>query len=232
MEIEVGLVEQTTNYTVELSSQDNTMNVSLGNVTTLKGDKGDKGDNGLSAYEIALGSGYEGTEEEWLESLKANYDDTELTNRITELEESTMPIERGGTGGATATEARTNLEVMKTTVLYENSSGTNGTITLSESVANFSYVEIFFKGDGGYYASQKIQNPDSKNAHIFIVSAYGPTNSFFAYTGVVLFSGTSVLWKDNADSVWITQISSTNEFTNTLSFDRALYVYKIIGYNY
>ncbi len=36
--------------------------------------KGDKGDNGLSAYEVAVRNGFEGTEEEWLESLKGNDD--------------------------------------------------------------------------------------------------------------------------------------------------------------
>lgn len=30
-----------------------------------------KGDDGKSAYEIALDNGFEGTEEEWLETLKA-----------------------------------------------------------------------------------------------------------------------------------------------------------------
>lgn len=44
-----------------------------------------KGKDGLSAYEIALKNGFEGTEEEWLASLKG-YDDTELRNRITALE--------------------------------------------------------------------------------------------------------------------------------------------------
>lgn len=32
--------------------------------------KGDKGDDGKSAYELALENGFEGTEEEWLESLQ------------------------------------------------------------------------------------------------------------------------------------------------------------------
>ena len=36
----------------------------------LKGDKGDKGDEGLSAYELWLAQGYEGTEEDFLEYLK------------------------------------------------------------------------------------------------------------------------------------------------------------------
>lgn len=34
-----------------------------------------KGDQGLSTYEIALESGFVGTEKEWLESLKLTYAD-------------------------------------------------------------------------------------------------------------------------------------------------------------
>ncbi len=39
---------------------------------TLKGDKGDKGDQGISAYDVAVLFGYEGTAEEWLLSLKGD----------------------------------------------------------------------------------------------------------------------------------------------------------------
>ena len=35
-----------------------------------QGDPGDPGDNGKSAYEIAVDNGFEGTETEWLDSLK------------------------------------------------------------------------------------------------------------------------------------------------------------------
>lgn len=37
-----------------------------------KGDQGEKGENGLSAYEIAVKYGFEGTEPEWLASLKGD----------------------------------------------------------------------------------------------------------------------------------------------------------------
>ena len=61
-----------------------------------------------------------------------------------DITSGTLPIERGGTGGATATSARTNLEVTKEYVLYENASGTSSTITLSESIFNFQRLKIYF----------------------------------------------------------------------------------------
>ena len=42
-------------------------------IASLKGEKGDTGERGIqgkSAYELAIDNGFEGTEEEWLESLK------------------------------------------------------------------------------------------------------------------------------------------------------------------
>ena len=52
--------------------------------------KGERGIQGYSAYEIAVRNGYEGTEQEWLLSLKGEpgsaYDDSALNNRITALE--------------------------------------------------------------------------------------------------------------------------------------------------
>ena len=49
------------------------------------GADGKDGKDGLSAYEVALKNGFEGSEEEWLNSLHG-YDDTEITRRVTDLE--------------------------------------------------------------------------------------------------------------------------------------------------
>ena len=50
------------------------------------GGTGTQGKDGLSAYQIAVKNGFVGTEEDWLNSLKATYNDTELRNKITEIE--------------------------------------------------------------------------------------------------------------------------------------------------
>lgn len=50
------------------------------------GRDGIDGINGKSAYELAVEHGFIGTEEQWLESLKATYDDTEIKSRLTTLE--------------------------------------------------------------------------------------------------------------------------------------------------
>lgn len=52
----------------------------------IDGINGTNGTNGKSAYELAVEHGFIGTEEQWLESLKATYDDTEIKSRVTTLE--------------------------------------------------------------------------------------------------------------------------------------------------
>lgn len=47
-----------------------TVTVDTVDVQSIKGIQGDKGETGASAYEVAVENGFEGTEEEWLASLK------------------------------------------------------------------------------------------------------------------------------------------------------------------
>lgn len=65
------------------------------NFSGLKGSNGTNGINGKSAYQIALDNGFDGTEEQWLASLKgakgdkgadgASYDDTEIKADINDI---------------------------------------------------------------------------------------------------------------------------------------------------
>lgn len=68
-------------FEMDLVTCDNSFDMSMSQTATLKGK------DGLSAYQIAQQQGFEGTEQEWLDSLKGEtYDDTELSIRVTKLE--------------------------------------------------------------------------------------------------------------------------------------------------
>ena len=67
---------------------------------------------------------------------------------------SILPIEKGGTGGTSKWQARTNLEVEKITNLYSNNSGTNGTITLSQTFANFGAIRVYYRVNEGERKSE------------------------------------------------------------------------------
>ncbi len=72
---------------------------------------------------------------------------SDLLNRPTTLTDLTgvLPINQGGTNATDVVSARTNLEVYKEYVLYNNSSGSNGTINLSDSVTNYVKLGIYFR---------------------------------------------------------------------------------------
>lgn len=58
-------------------------------------------------------------------------------------------------------------DVLKGIVLYDNVDGTTDTITLSDSVANYNYVEVFYKATGhSTYQSVKIYSPNGKTASL------------------------------------------------------------------
>lgn len=48
------------------------------------------------------------------------------------------------------------------TILYDNASGTTGTVTLSQTAADFTYLEIFFGADDRY-TSMRIYSPNGKS---------------------------------------------------------------------
>lgn len=139
-----------------------------------------------------------------------------------------VSVANGGTGATTKSAARTSLEVMKATTLYQNDNGTSGTITLSETSANFEYLEVFFKGDGASFASVKIYSPNGKRVHLYINGAYSPSGAFMAFTGVITFSDNSVTWDTNNDVFFSVNTSNVH----TLNFGRVLYIHKIVGFNY
>lgn len=102
--------------------------------------------------------------------------------------------------------------------LYVNDSGTNGTITLNESIANFAYIEVFY-GDGSNFMSQKIQKPNGKTLYLPF-SSFTNNRVNFMYQPIK-FSGTSVTRPQG--------YSFNYEGQSTLGPD--IKVFRILGYN-
>ena len=84
--------------------------------------------------------------------------------------------------------------VYGSTVLYNNSEGSGGDITLSDSAANYTYIEIFYKDNDGYNYSTKIYQPNGKLVNLIAVQACGTGVNDRAYlkSRVVQISGTSI----------------------------------------
>ena len=76
--------------------------------------------------------------------------------------------------------------------LYDNSSGTTGTVTLSQTAANFSILEIFFCDIDGNYSSVRVWSPNNKVVSLTTSAVVGTSLFFISWTRRVKISGTSI----------------------------------------
>lgn len=106
------------------------------------------------------------------------------------------------------------------TILYSNASGATGNITLSDSAANYAFMEIYFK-DAVRYGSVKLDEPNGKTTLLF-TSSIGSTGNYNNYK-IVNVSGTSI----NVASYNQIAILSTG---NTVNSQENILIYKVIGY--
>lgn len=93
--------------------------------------------------------------------------------------------------GSTSLTKNSNYRIYGGRVLYSNSSGSTGTITLNETANNFSMIEIFYGKDSQGYDSTKIFLPNGKTASLTATNMFSTTGIQTA-TKLVTISGTSV----------------------------------------
>lgn len=106
--------------------------------------------------------------------------------------------------------------------LYDNASGTAGTVTLSETAANFSYIEIFaYCGSSKRSASVKVPAPNGKTATLFI--PWGGDSANWEYRGGWAISGTTMTCSLNH-----TYNPGTSATASTAKNE--MYVCKVVGY--
>ncbi len=108
--------------------------------------------------------------------------------------------------------------------LYENSSGSNGTITLSDSAANYNILEIFYRDNNGNdFNSTRVFGPNGKNVYLSCIEA-ASTPATNIRTSRYAISGTSM----TVSSYTYTQIPNKNN--PSVSANNYLYVTKVFGY--
>ena len=105
--------------------------------------------------------------------------------------------------------------------LYNNSTGTTGTVNLSETSANFNYLEILYYATIGgtkYYNSMKVYSPNGKNITLMSANAVSTAMAIAINTRVI--SGTSITSTYNGTYSSFGAPGGTNE----------VYVYRVDGY--
>lgn len=113
------------------------------------------------------------------------------------------------------------------TVLYDNESGSNGTITLSQSAASFTYLEIFYKDNNDReHQSMKIYSPNGKTSDLHAIEAVS-ASTLIRRTRYSI-SGTSI----TPDSSLMGYLQIYNEGTTPKSVTGTNFIYitRVVGY--
>nr|UWI11287.1 MAG: protein of unknown function (DUF859) [Bacteriophage sp.] len=107
-------------------------------------------------------------------------------------------------------------------VLYNSASGTAGTVTLSDSAENYTYIEIFYRSSGdNACGSVKVFSPNGKLVHLGTVHYIADYD--YAKFALVSVSGSMITFSQNY------QITLKNN-GSTYSAENAIYITRVVGY--
>ena len=114
---------------------------------------------------------------------------------------------------------KNNIKIPTETVLYNNSTGTTGNVTLSETAANFDYLEIFLIRDSWEY-SVKVYSPNGKTVIATTAQYYSSDNVMYLYTKKMSISAKNITIEYNKG-----QAIGANPFD-----DNAHKIKRVVGY--
>ena len=107
-------------------------------------------------------------------------------------------------------------------VLYNSASGTAGTVTLSDSAENYTYLEIFYRSSGdNACGSVKVFSPNGKLVHLGTIHYIADYD--YAKFALVSVSGSTIKFSQNY------QIVLKNN-GSTYSAENAIFITRVVGY--
>ena len=170
-------------------------------------------------------------------ATSGDYNDLINKPQLTDLS-GTLSLTKGGTGGTTAVQARTNLDVMKEYVLYgQNINNTNGSsnyvYTLNDSIMNYKKIGIYtmypwYPYNTGYQEFCIVPERTVYKITAFILALSEPSGTLpylIFFTGRMRFEGTSLDFEE-AKTFHVT-VYGTSTYTN-----ESLYIRRIVGFKY
>lgn len=106
--------------------------------------------------------------------------------------------------------------------LYNSANGTAGTVTLSDSVEKYTYIEIFYRSSGdNACGSVKVFSPNGKLVHLGTIHYIADYD--YAKFALVNVSGSMITFSQNY------QITLKNN-GSTYSAENAIYITRVVGY--
>ncbi len=115
-------------------------------------------------------------------------------------------------------------DLFKPTVLFSNDAGTKENITLSDSAANYEYLEIFFTNNDRTYNSVKVYKPNGKIVSLMSIYNNNDDRIWFK-TALYTISGTTMFVGNNVEARLINN-SSVGVWNGN-----NVYITRVIGYN-
>ena len=107
-------------------------------------------------------------------------------------------------------------------VLYNSASGTAGTVTLSDSAENYTYLEIFYRSSGdNACGSVKVFSPNGKLVHLGTIHYVADYD--YAKFALVNVSGSMITFSQNY------QITLKNN-GSVYSAENAIFITRVVGY--
>lgn len=107
-------------------------------------------------------------------------------------------------------------------VLYSSASGTAGTVTLSDSAENYTYLEIFYRSSGdNACGSVKVFSPNGKLVHLGTIHYIADYD--YAKFALVSVSGAMITFSQNY------QITIKNN-GSAYSSENAIFITRVVGY--
>ena len=126
----------------------------------------------------------------------------------------------------TKTSDLVNDSFLTETVLYNDATGSTTDITLSDSVANYDYVDIYYyESNKSDYSSTRVYAPNNKKVSLSI-NAYHVSSSDlyqYFYTKIINFSGTNLTVEKNFEL----RILNNNISTHTTN--ATIYITRVVG---
>lgn len=123
-------------------------------------------------------------------------------------------------------EVKEQVNDLEPVVLYEDplGTGTNSTVSLTDSAANYTKLEIIYN-ENGYYSDTTIFEPNGKDVELLV--GHCSFTSIILCAKVMTISGTSMTIKDGNRTV---KIILTADGNNVTAGDNNIYITKVVGY--
>lgn len=111
-----------------------------------------------------------------------------------------------------------------TIVLYEDEQGTQEDINLSDTAANYGYIEVYYHNDLSQYSSVKIENPNNKYVSLSMIGFNN--NQIVLQAAEIKITDESISWVNNHIGE---QSIAQDDITTTP--DNYIYIDKVVGYS-